>query len=539
MTNLSLSRCAICPCTKGRSPVPPSGPSPCRVLFLGEAPHKFEDSALIPFCGPSGVELDEQYLPLAGLDRPSVAVANACLCSQLSYRNPKPAEASICASKHLSPLLARLRPEIIVPMGAVACSLFPSLRLSLHHGLPQPGTYGSWEGIVFPSYHPAAGLRSTAYMIPLRQDMIALGKLIKSIDNGSFSWPSDPYPSTDYQVIRTESGVFSYLFSTLSPAIQSQSRVKDLSWLLHILSLGLSLATDTETRPDGSPYCLTFSASPSTGRLIYSRDRHLIERYIHTLRQLDPLLSFHNYLFDARPYSTMGIPIPPNRFLDTMVRAFELCLGGGGDEEDSGGRGSLSLKVLAYRHLHMQMKTFKEVVFPHTLPHILNWLTLCHTILTPDSTPLCRCSHPQSRHAPRGKSSKLTGPCSCGNCSKWVRLPPPKHPDDKSLSLTLGKLNSLHKAISAGEVTGVEKGVENGEGEESIGESSGYMGPDPWKRVRQWGEGERAMLEDLAGPMPVMDIALVPEPELLDYAVRDADATGRLGRYLSTVKIGL
>ncbi|MDA4120373.1 MAG: uracil-DNA glycosylase, partial [Thaumarchaeota archaeon] len=382
-----MTRCKICPCTRNRSPVLPSGPSPCRLLFIGEGPARHEDALGIPFVGDSGKEENEHYLPLAGLDRDSVAFCNAVYCSQPTYRNPTDKEAAICSSRHLPALLDRVRPEIIVPMGAVACSLFPSININIHHGRPQVGKYADWEGIVFPTYHPAAGLRSTAYMIPLRQDMKDLKELLRKIDEGSFEWPSDPYPNVDYRVARNGLDLMSYMI---------EDRL-------------FELPTDTETLPDGSPYCLTISHTPGTGRLIYARDLHTIRHYSGLIRSLDPMLLFHNYLFDANPYGEMGIPILPGRFLDTMVRAYELCLGGGGDEDDSGGRGSLGLKTLAYRHLNMPMRSFKDTVLPHVLPKVLDWLSASSYLMAPDKRPpTCQCLHPSSSHEPRGKTQRHT-----------------------------------------------------------------------------------------------------------------------------------
>jgi hypothetical protein len=40
------------------------------------------------------------------------------------------------------------------------------------------------------------------------------------------------------------------------------------------------------------------------------------------------------------------------------------------------------------------------------------------------------------------------------------------------------------------------------------------------------------MLLDILGPMPLASIEHVPEPELLHYAVRDADATLRMYLYM-------
>ena len=83
-----------------------------------------------------------------------------------------------CASTNLSILLNQVKPEIIVPMGAVACSIFNGINLNMHHGILQPARWGSWSGYVFPTFHPTAGMRTTSYMIPLMADFKKLGELL-------------------------------------------------------------------------------------------------------------------------------------------------------------------------------------------------------------------------------------------------------------------------------------------------------------------------------------------------------------------------
>ena len=169
-----MNRCSLCPKLIYRRPIPPDGPRPSRLLFLGEAPHVDEDKTGIPFAGKTGMELNNVYLPILGLPRSEVCISNACACSQPSYDNPTPEQALACSSVHLAPLLAEVQPEIIVPMGAVACSLFGKINLNYDHGLPREGRWGGWRGVLWPTYHPSAGIHATAYMIPLMQDFHAL-----------------------------------------------------------------------------------------------------------------------------------------------------------------------------------------------------------------------------------------------------------------------------------------------------------------------------------------------------------------------------
>lgn len=499
-----MNPCPKCPRIRGI--VPPCGPRPARVMFIAECPSYEEDKRKEPLTGKTGIEFAGTYLPVLGLPRSAVFITNAVLCSRKSYVNPTEEEAMACSSTHLGPLLNEVRPEIVVPMGTIACSLFPEIEsLALQHGRPIPGKWGSREFILFPCFHPSAGLRATGYMISMMQDMEDLRKLLLSIDNGEFEWPVDPYPVPDYQFIRTEDDLTRYMM--------------DVPYVTD-----MPLSEDTESLPGGlnkmgggPPFCLTFSHTPGTGRLIYIRDTHLLSVYRKMLYELLPLQLFHNYLHDATVFDTLRLPTEP--LLDTMVRAYNLCLGGGGDDEEEGssraGRGSLSLKVLAYRHCQMRMTSFKDTVYPHSLPHILTWLKLGRSMFAGDGdkVPVCGCGCEGRWHEPRGKTGKQTGSClNCNQCEKWrpVKRVKVNTEEDKVLNLLHRKLNTL--------IVNVETGKLDSNGKPK----------DPWKQFLDWPEYDRRTLLDTLGPVPLASIEHVPEPELLQYAVRDADATLRL-----------
>src|SRR5215469_3627480 len=215
----------------------------------------------------------------------------------------------------------------------------------------------------------------------------------------------DPYPAPDYRVCLTPQDLDAYLGATP---------------VHHFLPYPL-IAEDTESLPDGSPFCWTFSHTPGTARLCYFTHRTMVEVYRDWLERANPLQLFHNYLHDKEPFDLFNFPVPNNRFLDTMVRAYNLCLGGGGDEDDGesrAGRGLLSLKVLAYRHCQMRMQNFADVVFPHSLFHARRWLDLAQKMLTPGApVKFCICGHPRHNHLPRGKTGKTVARCGVMLCT--------------------------------------------------------------------------------------------------------------------------
>lgn len=142
-----------------------------------------EDKLGEPFVGKTGSELKRVYMPIAGIYPGDVHVDNACRCSTSDYENPTNEEAISCCNVFLGPLLNEVRPQIIILMGAVACSVFSEITdLNMQHGVPVIGRYGSWEGILFATFHPSAGIYSSGYMIPIMTDFKRLGELIRELD---------------------------------------------------------------------------------------------------------------------------------------------------------------------------------------------------------------------------------------------------------------------------------------------------------------------------------------------------------------------
>lgn len=320
---------------------------------------------------------------------------------------------------------------------------------------------------------------------------------------------ADPHPTPDYRVIRTPADLWDYIRDEQSVPLDDP---------LFLILIG----EDTESLPTDAPYCVTFSVKPGTGRLIYVADDRMMKEYRDLLTEQHTHQVFHNYLHDQKPFRELDLPI--GKFSDTMVRAYHLCLGGGGDEEDSeskAGRGSLSLKVLAYRHLNMRMTSFKDTVYPHSIPQLADWLTAITQAIAPaPKIKSCVCGCPQESHERRGKTQRHTGMCGTCICMKYkagAKIPPTIQ--DKYYAGLHTKTNRLATRLLT-------------ETDTDWADSK----KDPWKFIRtNWGE-DLDTLELLAGPIPVPSVAFVPEPELLGYACRDADATLRLHLHMRHLK---
>src|SRR6185369_5407877 len=96
-------RCSACPTNEdGRpcsNPVLPDLPpgDRCGVLFLGAGPAKVENKTGTPYSGLAGEELNDTYLPIAGLQRDQVGVANVSSCWDGSDRTPNEKRVLACA----------------------------------------------------------------------------------------------------------------------------------------------------------------------------------------------------------------------------------------------------------------------------------------------------------------------------------------------------------------------------------------------------------------------------------------------------------
>jgi uracil-DNA glycosylase family 4 len=278
--------------------------------------------------GRSGQEYTHQYLPLAGLSRDDVRTTNVTKCSCPGYANPSHELAACCADHWLAKELWASEPEILVPMGAVACSLFPKLDLTLRHGIPFAGAYKAWSGWVFPMYHPAAGLHAPEFMVPLQEDF----RRLREFRYGKLVIPADPYPNPTYEHI-TGTG--------------------HLSSLLEANDTG-ELAMDTESARHGdltySPWCVTFSYRPGTGYLVRADNHECLRVLAEWIRRLRWLILLHNAPYDLPVLKAMTVEAP--RYIDTMSMAYHrMTLPQG-------------LKALAYRLLGMHMQDFDDLCRP-------------------------------------------------------------------------------------------------------------------------------------------------------------------------------
>lgn len=173
-----IRRCKKCGLGKKRiKAVPGEGPANAKIMFIGLSPGKNEDEQGKPFVGRAGKLLDE-LLVVSGLKRNEAFITSVLKCKTPKNRLPKSKEVESC-KPYLEKQIEMIKPRIIVLLGNVA--LKTMLGKKAKSGITKIHRKVIWHGdiIYFPTFHPAAGIRSTGTKKKLVQDFKRLKKLIK------------------------------------------------------------------------------------------------------------------------------------------------------------------------------------------------------------------------------------------------------------------------------------------------------------------------------------------------------------------------
>lgn len=198
-----IRNCTSCDLRKtANCPVPWSGPTPAKYLFIGMAPGVEEDKQGQPFVGRSG-NLLRYWLKEAGFVG-SVAFANAVSCfpgrNKQKGGDNEPTQSQLEACRtNLTRQINAIRPEYLFLVGRTALQAFrPDLTLGYVHGRPlfydgrDLGHHLRHVDVGLPVwtiYHPAASLRSLKYERLIKED---LRTFVEWVDAG------EPWPDTCY-----------------------------------------------------------------------------------------------------------------------------------------------------------------------------------------------------------------------------------------------------------------------------------------------------------------------------------------------------
>jgi DNA polymerase len=153
-------KCKKCQLAKGRTKVVfGSGPVPCDLMLIGEAPGADEDAQGLPFVGRAG-QLLTQILASVEIKRPDdIYITNTVKCRPPNNRAPLPKEQAACAP-YLEAQIKQVKPKIILLAGS------PAVKAILKSEEPMSRIRGQWlklpgtEISIMPIFHPAYLLRN-------------------------------------------------------------------------------------------------------------------------------------------------------------------------------------------------------------------------------------------------------------------------------------------------------------------------------------------------------------------------------------------
>ena len=164
--------------------VPGEGNPDADILFIGEAPGRDEDASGRPFVGRSG-QLLRANIRRVGYKEEDVFIANVVKHRPPENRDPTPEEIAMCAP-FLDEQIRIIEPKLIVTVGRFSMGkFFPNQKISGIHGKVFKVTWSGNTFYVFPLYHPAAALRSTAMKQAFEKDFDKLPKIVEWVKSGA------------------------------------------------------------------------------------------------------------------------------------------------------------------------------------------------------------------------------------------------------------------------------------------------------------------------------------------------------------------
>lgn len=287
------------------------GPKNARIMVIGEAPGEREDDEATAFVGPSG-RLLRNTLQEVGLEPDHLYITNAVKCRPPDNRSPSKAEVRTCSDDFLRAELEAVDPDYILTVGNV-----PLQALTNHSGITK--YRGTWQGNVFPVFHPAYVLRSPQHEPTFRADLERFARDVRGE-----ATPAEP---SKVKVVRTEA---------------------TLNGLLALLRRAPVVAFDFETNDRGSKFprderyyapweqdaaivCLSVSVEEGTSYVVplwhdqspwRKKWVKILQRFREVLCREDVKIIAHNGKFDCKWAWQFGVPV--RMTFDTMLAAHVL-----------------------------------------------------------------------------------------------------------------------------------------------------------------------------------------------------------------------
>lgn len=309
------------------------GPTPSKVMLVGEAPGKEEGYKGRPFVGKTG-QFQDRLFEQVGLARRNIYITN--LKKNYEEGNPAPTPEDI---KRWGPELLReirnVKPEFIIAAGYHAIRFFlgDDAHLEAVHGIPHRWQADGIGAAILPTYHPAAHFYQPDLLAHTVYDYTRAAGVIRG--KIAIEPPLDRHPDPKY------------------------FDLDDSCWDWYIGQLGHTdhdaIGLDTEGVP-GDEWSFQVCVQPGTGFTLrrghrnYKSARKLLKQKIRHHR---PVLALHNALYDIEMSLGLGLDflfeldVP---LFDSQLGAYIQCIE------------PQSLKMLARRHCGMVMKEYEEVV---------------------------------------------------------------------------------------------------------------------------------------------------------------------------------
>lgn len=457
------------------------------ILYIGEAPGRVENNMKRVFVGPTGDELNQTYLPRAGMHRKQVNITNCVKCHWADSSDAPPDKVvKSCAQFHLAREIEYLAPSMIVLMGGVANSLM-DWDVELEHGIFHPNQeLLGWEGPIYSTFHPALGMHRSNLMQALLDDFTALGQYLRGELDPLQSMCPEPIYERLYHGSQVRSICQGRYLEPIAVDTESIKRWRGFTPTINY-----------------TPDRLTFCLEPPYAYLVMRKDEGATQEFNQHLGKFRKVY-MQNMPHDQWALEQMGIYTPVDRVYDTMSGAYH------------DGRLAKGLKSLGYRLCGIKMTSFDEIVIPYGYAMALDYLAEANTRTWPKPeqewtgemvTRTCpTCKGKGTFSLGRGKHAARYA-CNCFGQGGKVEVQ--KMTAHQSLNQSLSRI-----------FTDLEKGPVK-----------------VWERWDSWTSKLHmlpAIMEMMAklGPLPLPSIDYVPDEPAMVYACGDALVTRLAGPIL-------
>lgn len=170
--------CVKCPLHESRTlAVPGDGKVNAKVMIIGEAPGRDEDTTGHPFVGAAGRFLDS-VLEGSGISREDLFITNTVKCRPPNNRTPRKPEVDTCTTNYLFHQIALVNPGLVMLLGSVAAKKVLGIK-TISEARGQVIERDGRKYLV--GYHPAVRFYREDLAVKVREDFDLLRRLIEEL----------------------------------------------------------------------------------------------------------------------------------------------------------------------------------------------------------------------------------------------------------------------------------------------------------------------------------------------------------------------